>query len=73
MKKKSDVVTLTNLGSAAIDITNISLEGTAFTAASTAPLGLLEPGSSTEMWISYTPLNLQDQVGFNQYRIGSPG
>ena len=58
---KSEVVTLTNLGSAAIDITNISLEGSAFTAASSAPLGLLEPGNSTEMWITYAPLNLQDQ------------
>lgn len=60
-QEKTDVVTLSNLGSSAIDITDLSIEGTAFTAASTAPLGLLEPDTSVEMWITYTPLNLDDQ------------
>jgi len=55
-----DTVTLLNEGEATLDISGISIDGAAFTAASTTPIGLLEAGESTEMLISYQPQNLED-------------
>ncbi|MEC7985486.1 MAG: choice-of-anchor D domain-containing protein [Myxococcota bacterium] len=57
---QKEVVTLHNEGQAALDIQNIAIEGAAFTAFSDAPLGLLEPGESAEMILSYTPFNTHD-------------
>jgi len=56
----TEVVTFRNEGEVSLDISNISIEGTPFTAATAAPIGLLEPGDSAEMIISYTPQNIDD-------------
>ncbi|MAA78381.1 MAG: hypothetical protein CL916_03910 [Deltaproteobacteria bacterium] len=56
----TEVVTFRNEGPVALDISEIILEGTPFTAASAAPIGLLGPGDSTEMILSYTPQNIND-------------
>ena len=55
LMSKTEVVTFSNEGAVALDITDIQLEGAAFTATSAAPIGLLPPGESSEMILSYTP------------------
>ena len=49
MATQTEIVTFSNEGKAALDLQDIVIEGAAFTAASTAPLGLLGPGESAEM------------------------
>ena len=57
----TEVVTFRNEGDAALDISDIIIEGAAFTAISTVPIGLLPPGESTEMTLSYAPQNIDEQ------------
>jgi hypothetical protein len=52
----SDVVTLTNNGDAALDVSNLSISGmTSFSISGEAPIGLLGPGESVEVWVTYDP------------------
>jgi hypothetical protein len=57
----TEVVTLRNEGDTALDILSVALEGSSFTAASAAPLGLLQGGESVEFLISYSPQFVEDQ------------
>ncbi|MBM75039.1 MAG: hypothetical protein CMK59_06545 [Proteobacteria bacterium] len=56
----TSAVTFRNDGDRAVEITDVVLEGVAFMAASAAPVGILGPGESTEMILSYSPLNIED-------------
>ena len=56
----SEIITLRNEGTEAIELLAITLEGTGFTAASPAPLGWLEPGEQSEFWVDYTPFFIED-------------
>jgi hypothetical protein len=56
----TDVVVFRNDGDKAVDIQDVRLEGSSFTAVSSAPIGMLLPSESVEMMISYTPINLED-------------
>lgn len=57
---RSDVITLRNEGTEAVELLSFHLEGAGFTAASAAPLGWLAPGDSTEFWVDYTPIFVDD-------------
>ena len=56
----SEVVTLTNDGDEAVELQSFLLEGAGFTAASAAPIMWLGPGDSTEFWIDYSPVFVED-------------
>ena len=67
LMSKTEVVTFTNNGPVALDITDVQLEGSAFTATTAAPIGLLPSGDSSEMILSYTPQNLDDNGWLKVY------
>ncbi|MEC7984343.1 MAG: choice-of-anchor D domain-containing protein [Myxococcota bacterium] len=64
---ETEVVTFRNDGAVALDITDVQLEGAAFTATSAAPIGLLPAGESAEMILSYSPQNLDDNGWLKVY------
>ena len=60
LESETGIVTLRNEGDSAVDILSVNLEGVAFTAVSTAPIGLLQGGESVEFMLSYTPQFVED-------------
>ena len=56
----TESVTITNKGGIALEIFDVAIEGMSFTAASSAPIGLVQPDESVTMSITYSPLNLDD-------------
>ena len=54
------VVTLSNEGADTLDIKNIEIEGLAFSLISGDVIDTLEPGESSELILSYDPVNIED-------------
>ena len=56
----SERITLRNEGTEAIELTDISIEGTGFSITSSLPLGWLEVNEQVEVWIDYSPTFVED-------------
>ena len=53
-------ITLRNEGTQAIELTDISIEGVAFSITSSLPLGWLEVDEEVEVWVDYSPTFVED-------------
>jgi len=56
----TDVLTISNEGTASLEIKDFFVEGVAFSIIDTLDNDLIEPGSSAELLVQYEPLNMDD-------------